>query len=133
MASTAENPEPADGLSRRDGYRVRLDQPVRFYVLDAAGKTSWVRCNLRDVSVTGAAIEVVGLELEVGSALLLRIDVGRNDEDTFQVRAKVVRAAPSAARVLYGVRFVGITKYQLEDLHHAVSVWTRRRTRQRVW
>jgi c-di-GMP-binding flagellar brake protein YcgR len=130
MSGTAQDgQEQGPGLSRRDGFRVRLDQPVRFYVLDDSGEAAWLRCNLRDVSVSGAAIELVGMGLEVGSTILLRIDVSRNDETTFQVRARVVRRVPSAARVLYGVHFLGLTASQLEQLHRAVSVWTRRRTR----
>lgn len=130
MTAAAQNGDAeSTGLSRRDGYRVRLDQPVRFYLLDDSGGTSWLRCNLRDVSASGAAIELVGMELEVGSTILLRIDVSRSGETTFQVRAKVVRRVPSAARVLYGVNFVGLTASQLEQLHRAVLVWTRRRTR----
>lgn len=130
MTGAAHDGEPeGTGMSRREGFRVRLDQPVRFYVLDDSGAAAWLRCNLRDVSVSGAAIELVGAELEVGSTILLRIDVSRSDQATFQVRARVVRRVPSAARVLYGVHFLGLTASQLDQLHRAVLLWTRRRMR----
>ncbi|HEY7134728.1 MAG TPA: PilZ domain-containing protein [Acidimicrobiia bacterium] len=128
-----DRPEEDSGLTRRDGYRVRLDQPVRFYLLDDAGEAAWVGCNLRDVSVSGAAIELVGRELEVGSTILLRIEVSRNAETTFQVRARVVRRVESAARELYGLHFLGLTPSQLEQLHRAVFLWTRRRTSRARW
>ena len=132
MSGAAHEQEPDGGLSRREGYRVRLDQPVRLYVLDDSGAAAWVRCNLRDVSVSGAAIELVEMELEVGSTILLRIDVSRSAETTFQVRARVVRRVPSSARLLYGVHFLGLTTSQLEQMHRAVLLWTRRRTARRA-
>jgi c-di-GMP-binding flagellar brake protein YcgR len=125
----AEEPQ----LARRDGDRVRLDQAVRFYLLDDSGTASWVRCNLRDVSVSGAAIELVDRELEVGATILLRIDVSRSAEAGFQVRARVVRRVPTAARVLYGVHFLGLTASQHEELQRAVFLWTRRRTSRARW
>jgi|SRR5689334_10954606 c-di-GMP-binding flagellar brake protein YcgR len=128
-----DRPAEEPGLARRDGDRVRLDQAVRFYLLDDSGAAAWVRCNLRDVSVSGAAIELVEGELEVGATILLRIDVSRNAEAGFQVRARVVRRVPTAARMLYGVHFLGLTGSQLEELHRAVSLWTRRRTSRARW
>ncbi|HEX4777885.1 MAG TPA: PilZ domain-containing protein [Acidimicrobiia bacterium] len=113
--------EPGDGLTRRDAYRARVENTASVYVLAAETTTpGWRSVQLRDLSASGAGLEVVDLDAREGDDVLVRF-APDGDATAFQLRGRIVRRSQAAARDTYGVRFVSLTTQQADVLHSLVA------------
>jgi len=81
---------------------------------------------LHDLSASGAGVEAVDLDIECGDRVLFRFD-GVVSSEHFQLHATVVRAAPSAARTMYGLKFDRLVDRQVEQLYALVMTFARLR------
>jgi c-di-GMP-binding flagellar brake protein YcgR len=112
-ANQAPSPS-AEDAPRRGSYRTRAEIPAALSrERDTAGN-GWMRCWMRDLSTTGAAIEGT-LELRAGDRLRLRF--GKPHERlTFE--ATVLRV--DAAARMFGVSFDGLGEREAEQLYRFV-------------
>jgi c-di-GMP-binding flagellar brake protein YcgR len=112
---------PGEGLARRDAYRARVETSASVYVL-APETTSpgWRPVQLRDLSASGAGLEVVDLDAREGDDVLVRF-APDGDATAFQLRGRIVRRSQNAARDTFGVRFVSLTTQQTDVLHSLVA------------
>jgi c-di-GMP-binding flagellar brake protein YcgR len=113
-----------DGLTRRDAFRARVWAIAGLYVLSPETATpGWRSAWLRDVSASGAGLEVPALHAAEGDDVLIRF-APRGDTTAVQLRGRIVRRQHSTARDAYGVRFVNLTMQQSELLHALVARMT---------
>jgi c-di-GMP-binding flagellar brake protein YcgR len=124
-STTAAGPfEPAH-FARRDSFRARVESCAQICAMQSHAATpGWSRCHLRDLSASGAGIEAVGVELEPGDRVLVRFD-GVASSERFQLAATVVRAVPTTARTMYGVKFDRLLPRQVEQLYCLVMAFAR--------
>jgi c-di-GMP-binding flagellar brake protein YcgR len=112
---------PGEGLARRDAYRARVETTANVYVLAPLTTTpGWRPVQLRDLSASGAGLEVVDLDASEGDDVLVRF-APDGDATAFQLRGRIVRHEQAAARDTFGVRFVSLTTQQADVLHALVA------------
>lgn len=125
--TTAAGPFQPAHFARRDSFRARVESCAQVCTMKPnATAPGWQRCHLRDLSASGAGIEAVGVELEPGERVLVRFD-GIASTDRFQLAGTVVRAVPSSARTMYGVKFDRLLPRQVEQLYCLVMAFARLR------
>lgn len=118
--------EPVD-FARRTAFRTRVESCAQICLLRPDTATAgWRRCHLHDLSASGAGVEAVDLDIECGDRVLFRFD-GVVSSEQFQLHATVVRAAPSAARTMYGLKFDRLVDRQVEQLYALVMTFARLR------
>ncbi len=109
---TPETEEPVAPRARRRGsYRARAEIPAMLLADDADPTGGWVRCWLRDLSTTGAAVEGT-LALSLGDHVRLRF--GRQHE-RFTFDATVMRVEGESR--LFGLHFGPHTAREADALY----------------